>query len=67
MQKTIRQCILIALLTFALAMTFCIPNDTLPQTEWITWFLLSKVLGIATFAFIFNPKAPWSKTTTSNP
>ncbi len=67
MEKIIRQCVLFALLAFAIAMTFCIPDDKLPQVQWLTYFLISKALGIATFAFIFNPKAPWSKTTTSNP
>lgn len=67
MEKIIKQCVLGAVLAFAIAMTFCIPNENLPQTKWLTYFLISKALGIATFAFIFNPKAPWSKTNTSNP
>lgn len=64
MEKFIRQCVLLTLFAVAFAMTFCIPNDNLPQVEWLTYFLLSKAVGIATFAFIFNPKAPWRKTTT---
>lgn len=64
MEKFIKMAVLIALLTFAISMTFAIPDETLPMKAWLALFLLSKALGIATFAFIFNPKAPWRKMTT---
>lgn len=59
MEKFIRQCVIIALIAFALMMLGDIPPDALPMGAWIAQLVGFKAIGVFIFWYATRINKEW--------